>query len=487
MPFERAGTTYLISADWTVIDPYYSGELTWAGGNIQYTATGDKNDGISGGSVEFTVAGSYRLTGALSETIELINTSGGAVTVEIPVGASIVNTGPSITITTPVENCAVVAASILDGSRCYLYNVTQDSTIDNSIVSGGSGYSIIVNLGAGKPANSNDIISLKICKQSGVNAWTPLVLGGVMTSGGIIFIETQEIDARHDNYGVDGSTVTELAADFANIQIDISDPDGVFDSRRAIAWWRYICQTELGIAQYNPFAINYNPDIRNILVDGPLQIENVSANTLKIVEGLWTRLDGQGLIAATSNTIHWIPDDRVYQGPETGVSGLTSGESTKLLSLPANPVLTDDARLDDIANKPTLMEIEASAILAKEATTASRLADADYTAPDNAGIASNPTLAEIEASTVLAKESTVASRLAGSSYTAPDNAGISSANTKIDTLNDLSSAEVQVLTDGIPSDVLAAAQANPIHSDSKKLNGAVVVGSGGASDKWRGQ
>lgn len=37
---------------------------------------------------------------------------------------------------------------------------------------------------------------------------------------------------------------------------------------------------------------------------------------------------------------------------------------------------------------------------------------------------SHPTLAEIEATTVLAKEATVASRLASASYTAPDNAGI---------------------------------------------------------------
>lgn len=40
------------------------------------------------------------------------------------------------------------------------------------------------------------------------------------------------------------------------------------------------------------------------------------------------------------------------------------------------------------------------------AAIGTRLAAADYTAPDNAGIAALPTLAEIEASTVLAKEAT---------------------------------------------------------------------------------
>lgn len=43
-----------------------------------------------------------------------------------------------------------------------------------------------------------------------------------------------------------------------------------------------------------------------------------------------------------------------------------------------------------------------------DADVSTRLAAAGYTAPDNAGIAALPTLAEIEASAVLAKEATVA-------------------------------------------------------------------------------
>lgn len=40
--------------------------------------------------------------------------------------------------------------------------------------------------------------------------------------------------------------------------------------------------------------------------------------------------------------------------------------------------------------------------------------------------------------------------------------------------------------DQIAAAILAAAQAAPIHSDVKRMNGATVYGTGTASDKWRG-
>ena len=96
-----------------------------------------------------------------------------------------------------------------------------------------------------------------------------------------------------------------------------------------------------------------------------------------------------------------------------------------------------------------------------DATISSRLATSGYTAPDNVGISmiftesqSHPTLSEIEASVVLAKEATVtavksktdnlpadpasntqvSTRLATSGYTAPDNTSITAIKAKTDTI-----------------------------------------------------
>jgi hypothetical protein len=76
--------------------------------------------------------------------------------------------------------------------------------------------------------------------------------------------------------------------------------------------------------------------------------------------------------------------------------------------IPTNPLLTNDSRLDRI-----------------DVNVSTRLATSSYTAPDNAGVASantkldhRPTLAQIEASTVLAKEATVATRATQTSVNA---------------------------------------------------------------------
>ena len=122
-------------------------------------------------------------------------------------------------------------------------------------------------------------------------------------------------DADYIGIGVDGSAVTELTADFANVQIDLSDSDGSFDVNRAYSWFAWICTTPQGAALYNPLALIKSPDLANIVVDGPLQLENVGTNVVNISGGIWRRKDGQPFIASTSGTIHWVPDDRVVVAP----------------------------------------------------------------------------------------------------------------------------------------------------------------------------
>jgi hypothetical protein len=80
---------------------------------------------------------------------------------------------------------------------------------------------------------------------------------------------------------------------------------------------------------YNPDEYNpdeYNPDEYNILVNGPLLVKNVNVAALTITNGVWRRLDGISLVAPTSNTIHWLPDGRVYTASDI------KGDITKIKS-----------------------------------------------------------------------------------------------------------------------------------------------------------
>jgi len=252
--------------------------------------------------------------------------------------------------------------NLISGSRVQIYNNTKGVELANTLLTT-DGYSLNVlvddtNLSIG------DEIRLRATYQSGTIAKLPIQTTGVVTEAGLTFTNTQQDDELHNALGYDGSLIDidnspstgEIKADFANIQIDVNDPDNIFDCRKGIAWFRYICTTEQGIRLYDPNAIAYNPDTRNILVYGSLQIENTKDVALKIVEGIWKRADGGDLIASTSNTIIWVPNDRIYESKDMPVvkqmitdntiflstqieninvstSGLTTEEHNKLMSL----------------------------------------------------------------------------------------------------------------------------------------------------------
>ena len=94
------------------------------------------------GVMDFDTAGTYTIDAC---TLNIItNSSGGAVTLLLVNSPTIAtNTGPNIAL---IQNVDVVNTGLLDGTRVQLYNITQAAELDNSVVSGGTGYSFEVNL-----------------------------------------------------------------------------------------------------------------------------------------------------------------------------------------------------------------------------------------------------------------------------------------------------------------------------------------------------
>jgi len=245
------------------------------------------------------------------------------------------------TVYTFPTSITLAAPNLIDGTRVQIYNITKSAEVNNSVVSGGSGYSFTTQTGVSFNIEVGDTIRMRACYQDLAVAKMPIIVNGLVSASGATFLDTQTTDTEYGSFGVDGKTVDltaspstgEVVSDYTNIQIDVNDPDNLFDSRRGVAWWRYITQTEDGIRYFDPNALKYNPDIRNIVIQTGLTIENVKTDLLVVSGGVWEHADGTHIIASTSNSIHWVPDTRVFQGPETGVSGLTSTESSKLAAL----------------------------------------------------------------------------------------------------------------------------------------------------------
>lgn len=319
------------------------GTGTLKGGILELGTPGDINLDLNGLTIDYTTAGTYDHRGDSITTLTLGNSSGGAVIAQFDNGVNPTNNGPNIT----VENSLAItltAPNLIDGSRAYVYNFTQDAPLTNQVISGGGGLSLSLTYGIGEEVAPNDRIDLVATYQNGSIQKLPVVDSRTATGGNIVFTNTQEDDVELNNLCLetgwtadaldkDLNPVTgEISADFANVQIDVNDPDNLFDVRKGVLWFAYACTTATGVAIYNPKALVRSPDIRNIVVEGPIQVENIKASKLKAFGGIWVRSDGQDIIADSSNTIHWVPDGRVYQSPliETGVSGLTAQESLEL-------------------------------------------------------------------------------------------------------------------------------------------------------------
>jgi len=259
-------------------------------------------------AIEIDTAGDYTLDGftftGFTKDINITETTG-TVNINIIGGGDIPTydtAGATVNIT---QNVNITAANLIDDTRVQLYNVTKDAELDNSVVSGGSGYTYSADL-AGADVDDGDTIRLRATYQSGVTAKKELTNTGIVTSTGLAFLDTQEDDSVYNSYGVDGSTITEFVWDNPNLEVDIDDPDNVSVAQRLGCWKTYYGTTEDGIR--NLFggitwetlnSIRINTTIVN------LKLENVdTVNPLSITDGRIYRDDGANVIASGSGSIH---------------------------------------------------------------------------------------------------------------------------------------------------------------------------------------
>lgn len=271
-------------------------------------------------------AGTYTLTGVQSSApLKIHNASAvNAVTVVIPRGMAYSTTtaGGSITVTTPVLNVTISAPALIAGSRVQLYDVGAQSELLNTELPG-------VGLAHVVPYTVDKAIRLR----ADHNTKLPLEVAGMLTASGLTFLDVQEEDTVYLNNGIDGSTITEFIPDGQHIQIDINDPDGLSNVQRLYAWMQWYMTTEEGVRSFFFGAVNAIDDV-NYEVDQTrcdLQLDNISGMPLRVVGGRLARKDGSTVIAPNSFSIQMDPG-KAYS-VETGVSGLTTAESARLLEL----------------------------------------------------------------------------------------------------------------------------------------------------------
>lgn len=441
--------------------------------NVRFTKGASNSYAIripSAGDYNFsgvTFSGSYTKHLNVTATTGTVTINLGSVSDTIP---TFDTAGATVVINNPTVNINV--SGLVSGSRIQLYNVTQNTEIVNTVV-GSTTYSLVITT----QANNNDVIRLRVAFLGRL----PFTTSGIFSNvGGISFLAAQSVDSIYVANGYDGSTVTGLSADYANIQIDANEVDGLISPQEIYAWASFNQTSADGIRNFFGLitAVNNVNYAINTAV-APVKLQNTIATPLKIKGANIYRDDEADLIAADSQSIQVML--QIAYGIETGTSGLTPAEAATLSKLdtltenvsglrftakaleqaPAGGGGTSDwtatersqirrrLGIDGTTAVPTAIpdlavQIDVAAIKAKtdqlvftsgnvnaNAQVVSDKTGYSLTSGERTAIG---TQVRTELATELGRiDVATSTRLASASYTAPDNAGISSLNTKLTT------------------------------------------------------
>lgn len=186
-----------------------------------------------------------------------------------------------------------------------LYNVTKDAEVVNQVVPGTANTRVTTNgTYTTSQIASGDNIRLRITCQAGTAAFLPYEAFGVASSAGISFRADQQADTVYNANGFDGSNISTLSADYPNVQIDISDGDGIADARELYAFYVYQSTTTTGIENWFGAmtaidAMNYR--VNTDVVD--IKLQNTGTTALVISGARIYRDDDTSILHADSGDL----------------------------------------------------------------------------------------------------------------------------------------------------------------------------------------
>jgi hypothetical protein len=213
--------------------------------------------GGTGHAIEATTAGTYTFDGNTfsgygadtTTDAAFYNNSGGLITLNLANYGDQIPTyrngaGASTTIV-PKPNVASVTG-IIAGSRIQIYNVTTATEIANEVV-GGTSWTL--NYQEGSDFTVGDSVRIRLTRQSGVTAYLGFTAGATAGANGWSAVAAQVVDSVYATLAIDGSAITDYAADYVNDEVDITVGADFYLSE-LYAWWVYNLTTSQGISDF---------------------------------------------------------------------------------------------------------------------------------------------------------------------------------------------------------------------------------------------
>lgn len=233
----------------------------------------------------------------------------------------------------PTTQNVGTVSNIRAGSRIRVYNVTTATEIVNEIV---SGTTWTYPYDEGTDFTDGDIINIRLARCLGPTATIGYEGTAIASASGWALFAEQSDDIVYNANAVDGTTITEFTFDYPNVQVDISDPDGITTITRLYAWWANERTTEQGIRTLIGGLIaedlaNYK--VITSVVD--LKLDNTSSTGVLFTGDLRLYRDDGAAPVVSSTTgggSITLYAGKVYIA-ETGTSGLTPEEAATLNKL----------------------------------------------------------------------------------------------------------------------------------------------------------
>ena len=339
LPLMKSGAIYTGRSSSTIYQNYNGTGATFGTGIIEFDTPCSCSKSFNEVQFNFEADGTYDFRGgSFSGTVTVDTIGDYTVLAKFPTGTSVTNNdATNITVETST-GITIANANIADGSRVQLYNVTQDEELENTTVSGGSGYSYSATVGAGEEIEVGDVVRLRATYEDGATYKENYEESASATTSNITFLGTQIDWTSADSLSVDGSAQTEFTADYPNIQVDVDATGNTFNVANLIGWLCYIQTTEDGIRNFYGCVADTdvaNWKINTTVVD--LMLDNINTATATQSDSVILMRDDnvypQVVPTSGGGGIGMIQSGLVFV-TETGVSGLTAQESAQLFAIP---------------------------------------------------------------------------------------------------------------------------------------------------------
>lgn len=407
MPWTRVGANFSLSSGWTVVDPTLPG-FGWIGGTVRLnSAISDLS--VSGSRLQFATAGDYDLADAtLGGSIELVNISGGAVTVVVPPGTTYVNTGPNITVTVPEVRQTLTVTGGVAGSRVQVFDLTGGAELYNGVP---SSWPFTY---THPTAYAADIaMRLRVMAPVGATAYvfvdTPVGTASEVQPA-LTYMLTPKADAVYNANGINGTAVTGITIDDSLMRVSVTL--AALTWQALYAYETYWLSTEAGIRDEGRIIVAL--DQSNYEFNG-FTIRNDGALPLTLSGGYaWEATAGRDQPAAlfdttgnyifmavphVVNNVITVSGANVITGDITDVAaqvqtgltaqGLTVARAGNLDRL--DVAVSTRARPDDVPSAAAVASAVDAALSpdlgAITLELAGKLDASAYVAPDNAGVA----------------------------------------------------------------------------------------------------